>query len=175
MKRIFLALAVLIATAQAFAGDEVYCNGQRKVYAGDLMWPNGSRVVYAGDHLYPNGQRVKYAGDLLYPNGARMDYAGDQMYANGSRVKYAGDLLYPNGQRVKYAGDCYYQNGTRMGSCPAQIRYVERISNYRIEGLLDLNLKKAVNKSYELRNEGMTIYFDVSNSGEISNIDALCE
>ena len=175
MKKVFLVLAVLISAIQAFAGDEVYCNGQRKVYAGDLLWPNGSRVVYAGDHLYPNGSRVKYAGDLLYPNGSRMEYAGDQLYANGSRVKYAGDLLYPNGQRVQYAGDCYYQNGTRMGSCPAQIRYVERVANYRIEGILDLTLKKAVNKSYELRNDDMTIYFDVSDKGEISNIDALCE
>lgn len=175
MKRIFLALTVLIATAQAFAGDEVYCNGQRKVYAGDVLWPNGKRVVYAGDHLYPNGKRVKYAGDLLYPNGARMVYAGDQLYANGKRVKYAGDLLYPNGQRVVYAGDCYFQSGVRMGSCPSQIRYVERIENFRIEGVLDLNQQKAVNQSYELRDGAMTVYFDVSENGEISNIDALCE
>lgn len=175
MKNIFLALTIVIATAQAFAGEDVYCNGQRKVYAGDLLWPNGKRVVYAGDHLYPNGKRVKYAGDLLYPNGGRMVYAGDQLYANGGRVKYAGDLLYPNKQRVVYAGDCYYQNGTRMGSCPSQVRVVERIENYRIEGVLDLNNKDLTLNGFELRDGNMTVYFDVSSTGEISNIDALCE
>jgi hypothetical protein len=176
MKQFLLALSLMIATASAaYAGDEVYCNGQRKVYAGDLLWPNGKRVVYAGDHLYPNGKRVKYAGDLLYPNGGRMVYAGDQLYANGGRVKYAGDLLYPNKQRVVYAGDCYFQNGTRMGSCPSQVRYVERVENFRIEGVLDLNSKEAINQSFELRDGNMTVYFDVSDNGEISNIDAFCE
>jgi hypothetical protein len=62
-----------------------------------------------------------------------------------------------------------------MGSCPSQIRYVERVENFRIEGVLDLNSKEAINQSYEMREGTMTVYFDVSDNGEISNIDALCE
>ena len=175
MNKLSLLICLLTLASPSFALDSVYCNGQRMKYAGDRLYPNAQRVKYAGDFLYPNAQRVSYAGDLLYPNRQRFKYAGDEYYMNGRRVSYAGGLFYPNGQRVKFSGVCYHSNGTRMGRCPNQVRYVERIGNTKVQGKLSL-AARAIRGPLELEvdHDSVITYFELHIDGRIGEIGAYC-